>query len=353
MHLRGPGIPGPTMPLRGPGIPGPPKPLRGPGILGSPKPLRGPGILGSPKPLRGPGIPGLSMSLRGPGMPGAPLRGPGILTPGSVRPPAIPGPAATRNMRFAGPMRGPMFQGTLPQSNGMPGPVALRGPMLPGPAGRAMPMRGPMLLGTGPASDPGYANATEEPAGDGGPEEWPSEPAQGPSPHGSSFKKPVAPGRPGGHEKTVEPGDKPAAPVRPPVPGPDGEEAPDVGPGLPSDAYRSAPAIPYREPPWSGPPQALYSLEVLKGGAILSTRNLANTSWTVFGRLPACHVPLEHPSVSRFHAALQYRPSPGSEPNQERGFYIYDLGSTHGTFVNKQRIPPKTYTATASGWGTS
>ncbi|XP_018411105.1 PREDICTED: kanadaptin, partial [Nanorana parkeri] len=196
---------------------------------------------------------------------------------------------------------------------------------------------------TSPPSESRNVNPPAELDDNGTHEERHPEPGEGPGQDLGSFKKPVAPGRPGGREKTLEPGNQPAPPARPPVPAPDWEAAPDGAPGLPSDAYRAAPAIPYEEPPWSGRPQALYSLEVLKGGAILSTKNLSRASWTIFGRLPACHVSLEHPSVSRFHAVLQYRSATGSEPNQERGFYVYDLGSTHGTFVNKQRIPPKTY----------
>ncbi|XP_068089544.1 kanadaptin [Hyperolius riggenbachi] len=151
-----------------------------------------------------------------------------------------------------------------------------------------------------------------------------------------SFKKPTTPLRPSVLEKT-----QPSASGG--TRGPTREAAPDVSSRLPSDAYRQSLTIPYREPSWSGRPQALYSLEMLKGGAIVSTKALNDLSWTVFGRLPVCHISLEHPSVSRFHAILQYRAIPGSEPDQEPGFYVFDMDSTHGTFINKQRIPPKTY----------
>ncbi|XP_053315061.1 kanadaptin [Spea bombifrons] len=155
------------------------------------------------------------------------------------------------------------------------------------------------------------------------------------------FKKPTLPARSGGNEKTVEPRDKSTSS---PSPAPSvGETSQDVSHRLPSDAYRTSPAIPYREPPWSGRPKALYTLEMLKGGSIVSTKNLDELNWLVIGRLPGCHISLEHPSVSRYHAVLQYRHVPGSEPDQEPGFYIYDLGSTHGTFLNKQRVQPKTY----------
>ncbi|XP_066451509.1 kanadaptin isoform X2 [Eleutherodactylus coqui] len=163
-----------------------------------------------------------------------------------------------------------------------------------------------------------------------------------------SFKKPILPFRSGWNEKTLDQHIKPvnAAPSPPQLPSPISshrETAPDHRARLPSDAYRSCPAVPYEEPSWSGRPPALYSLEVLKGGSILSTKNLNDATWTIFGRLPTCHVSLEHPSVSRYHAVLQYRAVPGSEPDQEPGFYVYDLGSTHGTFINKQRIQSKTY----------
>lgn len=104
-------------------------------------------------------------------------------------------------------------------------------------------------------------------------------------------------------------------------------------------------APPYREPPWAGPAPAPYSLETLKGGTILGTRSLKGTSYCLFGRLSSCDVCLEHPSVSRYHAVLQHGASgPGGESDGPGpGFYLYDLGSTHGTFLNKTRIPPRTY----------
>nr|4H87_A Chain A, Kanadaptin [Homo sapiens]4H87_B Chain B, Kanadaptin [Homo sapiens] len=104
-------------------------------------------------------------------------------------------------------------------------------------------------------------------------------------------------------------------------------------------------APPYQEPPWGGPATAPYSLETLKGGTILGTRSLKGTSYCLFGRLSGCDVCLEHPSVSRYHAVLQHRASgpDGECDSNGPGFYLYDLGSTHGTFLNKTRIPPRTY----------
>ncbi|XP_035530019.1 kanadaptin [Morone saxatilis] len=106
------------------------------------------------------------------------------------------------------------------------------------------------------------------------------------------------------------------------------------------------PPVPYTEPPWGGiAPDTPYALEILKNGTIVDTVPLTQRSYFVVGRLPVCDVPLEHPSISRYHAVIQYRreAGEGESVGEERGFYIHDLGSTHGTVVNKNKIPPKTY----------
>ncbi|XP_041668926.1 kanadaptin isoform X2 [Cheilinus undulatus] len=106
------------------------------------------------------------------------------------------------------------------------------------------------------------------------------------------------------------------------------------------------PPIPYTEPSWGGSaPDIPYALEILKNGAIVDTVPLTQRSYFVVGRLPVCDVSLEHPSISRYHAVIQYRgeAGEGESVGEERGFYIHDLGSTHGTVVNKNKIPPKTY----------
>lgn len=129
---------------------------------------------------------------------------------------------------------------------------------------------------------------------------------------------------------------------------------------------------PYIEPKWSKEPDSdvIYNLEVLKTGVIVDEiKSLQNKSFWIFGRLPTCDVMMEHPTISRYHSALQYRPSNKEDINElgedeveeenlekkeldesviktikiDEGWYVYDLNSTHGTFVNKQRVPPKTY----------
>lgn len=99
--------------------------------------------------------------------------------------------------------------------------------------------------------------------------------------------------------------------------------------------------LPYKEPVWSGVVDSAYSFEVLKSGVIVDQINLNTKSFYVVGRLSTCDVIMEHPSISRYHAIIQYR-SIGDEVNHA-GFYLYDLDSTHGTFLNKQPTKPRCY----------
>lgn len=99
-------------------------------------------------------------------------------------------------------------------------------------------------------------------------------------------------------------------------------------------------AIPYKEPPWGGICEDEYKCEVLKNGTIVDSIKL-DKSYIVFGRLPSCDVPMEHPSLSRHHAVLQFCTTTSEE--REKGWYLYDLDSTHGTWINKNKVYPKKY----------
>ncbi|KAH8232596.1 hypothetical protein KR032_010143 [Drosophila birchii] len=140
-------------------------------------------------------------------------------------------------------------------------------------------------------------------------------------------------------------------------------EAPAEPPPPPPKVPKSSPAAacPYTVPSWSAPPSAdrIYSFEVLKSGQIIDqVRQLQQQAVWTFGRLPENDVAAAHPTISRFHAVLQYKPKapPKLEEEEEdgdqeetaknkqmEGWYVYDLGSTHGTFLNKQRLPPKVF----------
>eukprot|EP00731_Ephydatia_muelleri_P009500 Em0005g86a len=124
---------------------------------------------------------------------------------------------------------------------------------------------------------------------------------------------------------------------------------------LPSHETSEAPELSYIEPRWSGKPTSPHSLTVIKNGAVVDEIDLSEKPYHVFGRLPTCDIAMDHPSISRFHTILQCRPvssdKGGKDDNHtlfstepwEAGFYVYDLGSTHGTFLNKTRIQPRSY----------
>ena len=69
--------------------------------------------------------------------------------------------------------------------------------------------------------------------------------------------------------------------------------------------------------------------------------DLTTKSFHVFGRLPSCDVPMEHPSLSRYHAVIQYCAEP--DARHEQGWYLYDLDSTHGTWINKYQVKARVY----------
>lgn len=99
--------------------------------------------------------------------------------------------------------------------------------------------------------------------------------------------------------------------------------------------------VPYSEPKWGGKPTEEYSFEVLKSGMILEKIDLTERSFHVVGRSPLCNLSLGHPTISRHHAIIQYRAV--EDEKHSKGFYLYDLGSTHGTFWNGHRIKSRTY----------
>ncbi|CAF3751881.1 unnamed protein product [Rotaria socialis] len=120
--------------------------------------------------------------------------------------------------------------------------------------------------------------------------------------------------------------------------------APFVKPELPPTNF-SAPVrhknLHYTVPESSTVPPIEYTLEVLRNGSIIDYIALSNRPYTAFGRSPDSDVVLEHPTISRYHAIVQYKSE--FEHGQPAGLYVYDCGSTHGTFVNKKRLEPKTY----------
>ncbi|KAI3665792.1 hypothetical protein L6452_44426 [Arctium lappa] len=93
--------------------------------------------------------------------------------------------------------------------------------------------------------------------------------------------------------------------------------------------------VPYTIPPWSEPPCHNYFLEVLKDGSIIDQLDVHEKGAYMFGRVDLCDFILEHPTISRFHAVLQF--------NKSGDAFLYDLSSTHGTFINKNQVKKKVY----------
>ena len=118
--------------------------------------------------------------------------------------------------------------------------------------------------------------------------------------------------------------------------------------GTQAEPQQQSVSIPYKEPTWGGLGDKPYSFEMVKNGTVIDTLDLSSKSFHVFGRLPSCDFPMEHPSLSRYHAVIQYC----SEKTEmhDKGWYLYDLDSTHGTWINKVRVKPRVYNRVRVGY---
>ncbi|CAK7335223.1 unnamed protein product [Dovyalis caffra] len=97
------------------------------------------------------------------------------------------------------------------------------------------------------------------------------------------------------------------------------------------------PSVPYTIPEWSAPPCHKFSLEILKDGSIIDQLDVCHKGAYMFGRVELCDFILEHSTISRFHAVLQFK--------RNGDAYLYDLGSTHGTFINKSQVEKRVHVA--------
>jgi hypothetical protein len=101
----------------------------------------------------------------------------------------------------------------------------------------------------------------------------------------------------------------------------------------------------YTPPPWSTPPQTPYFFEVREGDQIVDKIPVNVKGHYLIGRLPICDIVADDATCSRQHAVVQFRPG---DPDQITGqrtdeVYIYDLGSTSGTYVNGMPLQAKAY----------
>ena len=64
--------------------------------------------------------------------------------------------------------------------------------------------------------------------------------------------------------------------------------------------------------------------------------DLTKKSFYLVGRQEdICDVYLENPTISRKHAIIQHKDT--------GEIFLYDMGSTHGTYVNKKAVQPNQY----------
>lgn len=84
---------------------------------------------------------------------------------------------------------------------------------------------------------------------------------------------------------------------------------------------------------WSAVPTAPASLIVSKDGLEVESHDIGARPYTILGRNPTMsHVPMEHESLSRQHAAVAF--------DADGVVYLVDLNSRHGTFLNGQKLSP-------------
>lgn len=106
--------------------------------------------------------------------------------------------------------------------------------------------------------------------------------------------------------------------------------------------------IKYSEPPEARIPKKRWRLYQFKGDETLPTLYIHRQSAYLVGRDRAiADLPVDHPSCSKQHAALQYRLMNYERPNGSVGkqirLYVIDLESANGTFINGNKIEPKRY----------
>ncbi|KAJ0074795.1 hypothetical protein Patl1_34832 [Pistacia atlantica] len=118
-------------------------------------------------------------------------------------------------------------------------------------------------------------------------------------------------------------------------------------------------SVPYKIPEWSGPPCHKFYFEVLQDGSIVDQFDVqyeishnvefkkyevvcsnnccsrARRGLTCLDVQNLCDFVLEHPTISGFHAVIQFKKSGDA--------YLYDVGSTHGTFINKNQVQKRVY----------
>jgi len=107
--------------------------------------------------------------------------------------------------------------------------------------------------------------------------------------------------------------------------------------------------VKYSEPAEARKPKTKWRLYVFKGDEELPILYIHRQSAYLLGRdRKVADIPLDHPSCSKQHAALQYRlvdytRRDTGAPGKRVTPYVIDLNSANGTFVNNQKIESQKY----------
>jgi len=115
-----------------------------------------------------------------------------------------------------------------------------------------------------------------------------------------------------------------------------------------TNTYRGV-VIKYSEPPEARKPiRTRWRLYPFKDGEALEVMYIHRQSAYLLGReRKVADIPIDHPSCSKQHAALQFRLVPYERPDGSKGRrvrpYIIDLESSNGTYVNGTRIEASRY----------
>lgn len=104
----------------------------------------------------------------------------------------------------------------------------------------------------------------------------------------------------------------------------------------------------YHEPPEARKPQQGWRLYVFKGEEQVDLLHIHRQSAYLIGRdHGVVDIPLDHPSCSKQHAAIQYRSVTATNEYGDKSTaikpFIIDLESTNGTKVNDETIPASRY----------
>ncbi|CAH2084717.1 unnamed protein product [Euphydryas editha] len=106
--------------------------------------------------------------------------------------------------------------------------------------------------------------------------------------------------------------------------------------------------IKYTEPDDAKQPKRRWRFYPFKGDKALPILYIHRQSCFLIGRdKKVVDIALEHPSISKQHAALQYRATPFTRADGSQGRrvrpYVIDLESANGTFVNNKKVEPRRY----------